>query len=138
MVYTWIAIIVLAAVIELWLRDLVTAWLIPAAAVALVLELFSVDVWLQAIVFAVLSLGGILFLRRLLCAPRKKTMHAGPEAVIGEKAVVTERIDNSAGMGQVTVGGMYWAARASDDEVLYEPDDAVTILAVEGVMLIVR
>ena len=56
--------------------------------------------------------------------------------IVGKRCVVTEAIDNSAGCGQVKVGGQSWAARAAYDEDCFAVGETLKIVAVEGVRLI--
>ena len=60
------------------------------------------------------------------------------ESVIGEKCVVTERIDNFAGCGQVKVNGQGWSARGAYDDDSFEVGETLRIVALEGVKLICK
>ncbi|MBE6534314.1 MAG: hypothetical protein E7678_05025 [Ruminococcaceae bacterium] len=59
-----------------------------------------------------------------------------PEQIIGKRCVVTERIDNFAGCGQVRVNGQSWSARGTMDYDVFEVGDTLSIVAIEGVKLI--
>jgi membrane protein implicated in regulation of membrane protease activity len=50
---------------------------------------------------------------------------------------VTEKIDNIAAKGQVSVNGTVWTARSSDGTVI-EENEKVTIEKIEGVKVIVN
>ncbi len=60
------------------------------------------------------------------------------EELIGEKAVVVEKIHNVAGSGLVKVKGQLWAARAVDCDAIYEKYKVVSIVAIEGVKLVCK
>lgn len=60
------------------------------------------------------------------------------ESVIGEKCVVTERIDNFAGCGQVKVNGQGWSARGAYDDDSFEVGEILMVVAIEGVKLICK
>lgn len=60
------------------------------------------------------------------------------DLVIGEKCIVTDRIDNKAGCGQARVNGLVWSARSAFDDVCYEEGEVLQILAVEGVKLVCK
>ena len=60
------------------------------------------------------------------------------ESVIGEKCVVTERIDNFAGCGQVKVNGQGWSARGAYDDDCFEVGETLMVVAIEGVKLICK
>lgn len=136
MPFVWIAVMVAAIVFELMTPGaLVSIWFLPAAFVSMILAFFEVDLWIQIVAFIVLSIVCIFVARPHLVRPAKTTA-TNIDAIIGEKGVVVEKIENVAGAGQVKVRGQYWSARAASDENEYEPGDVVSIVAVEGVKLI--
>ncbi|MBE6532533.1 MAG: hypothetical protein E7676_03360 [Ruminococcaceae bacterium] len=73
-----------------------------------------------------------------------KKLHNSPsqdvslESVIGERCVVTERIDNFAGCGQVKVNGQGWSARGAYDDDTFEVGESLMVVAIEGVKLICK
>ena len=60
------------------------------------------------------------------------------DAVIGEKCVVTEKIDNFAGCGQARVNGQEWSARGASENDVFEEGETLKIVAIEGVKLICK
>ena len=137
--WIWIGILILSVIIELITDDLVSIWFAPAAVVATLLDFLSVGLVWQIIVFLAISLIGIFLIRRFVA----KKLHAGEEktnieAIIGEKCVVTERIDNFAGCGQAKVNGQIWSARGCNDDDVFEVGDILRIVAIEGVKLICK
>lgn len=139
MVYFWVAIVLLAIIVEALVPGLVAIWFVPAGIVAAILALMSVPVPLQIIVFFVLAFLFVIFSRTIFSKffKKAKDTRTNIDAIIGEKCVVTERIENLAGCGQVKVGGMFWSARALNEEAVYEAGTVVTVRAVMGVKLIV-
>ena len=135
----WTTVIIASVVAEVLIPGLVAIWFVPGGIVSLVLSLFSVDLWVQVLVFLLLSIAFLLcsrfIFRKLIAKPSVKT---NIDAVIGEKCVVTERVENLAGCGQVKVKGMEWSARTIDESETLSVGDVVTVVAVEGVKLIVR
>lgn len=137
MVYFWIGVIVVSVVFELITPGLVSIWFTPSALVALILALCNVPEFIQIPVFLVLSILFIIFARPLF-NKRCKAHATNIDAIIGERAIVIEKIENIAGAGQVKVRGQFWSARTVDDDCTYEIGDIVTIVAVEGVKLICK
>ena len=139
MVYFWVAIVLLAIIVEALVPGLVAIWFVPAGIVAAILALMSVPVPLQIIVFFVLAFLFVIFSRTIFSGffKKAKDTRTNIDAIIGEKCVVTERIENLAGCGQVKVGGMFWSARALNEEAVYEAGTVVTVRAVMGVKLVV-
>lgn len=136
MPYVWIAVMVAAIVFELMTPGaLVSIWFLPPAFVSMILAFCEVDLWIQIVAFIALSIVCI-FVGRPRLLRSNKNVATNIDAIIGEKGVVIEKIENIAGAGQVKVRGQYWSARAVSDEIEYEPGDIVSIVAVEGVKLI--
>lgn len=80
----------------------------------------------------------ILVLRHNSRRIRGPIASAGAAAAIGEKAVVTERIENIAGCGQAEVNGQCWSACSLLDADVFEEGDVVSVIAAEGVRLICK
>ena len=57
---------------------------------------------------------------------------------MGRQAIVISEIDNLQGIGQVTVGGQEWSARSAEEQVTIAVGAVVTVVAINGVKLIVR
>ena len=116
---------------------LTTVWLAIAALVCLVLSFFIPSVTIQIIIFLILSIGMLLFTRPFAV----KKMKLGGEKtnadrLVGMNAVVLKQIrwDEP---GQVKAGGQIWTARPDTRGDVFEEDEEVCILRIEGVTLIV-
>ena len=138
MPYFWIVVMVAAVAIEVATPGaLVAIWFLPAAFISMILAFFEISIYVQIPVFLVLSLACIFFARPWLVRPSKKSA-TNIDAIIGEKGIVVEKIENIAGAGQVKVRGQCWSARSVSDDCEYEEGDVVEIVAVEGVKLICK
>ncbi len=135
----WLICVVLFAVAEIATMGLTTIWFAIGAMVALFFALFGVNVWIQIIVFILVSLVMILFTRPIAVkyfnTDRAKT---NADSLIGKQAIVTQAIDNLHAAGKVMVSGQEWTARSSEDDILIEEGAVTDILAINGVKLIVR
>lgn len=132
----WLAFIVLAVIAEASSAALVSIWFIPGAIVSLVLSLFDVPLWVQFVVFAVVSTVLLLSTRRLVKKFLKgKGQPTNADAVIGQKAIVTERVSNIEETGAVKLMGKEWSARSDGDET-FDVGDVVTVKEISGVKLI--
>jgi len=138
MVWAWIAIFVIMIIVELATPTaLVSIWFALGSLVSLILAFFDVNVWVQVIVFIVASALSLVLLRPL--AARHTKDHVIPtnyDAVVGKTAVVTEEISKHK-WGHVEVQGIDWSAKTQDGSTI-EKGTQVTVLAVEGVKLIVK
>ena len=136
MVYTWLAVAVIAIVVEVIVPGLVAIWFVPSALVAMLLSFISVPVGIQIVAFLVASVVFIFLSRKFISIKGQKNK-TNIDAVVGERCIVTERIDNIHGTGKVKLNGMDWTAR-THDETIYEVDEIVFVDRVEGVKLIVK
>ena len=110
-----------------------------AAIVALILAAFSLPLWLQVVVFLVVSIVLMVFTRPIAVKYfNKDRVRTNVESMIGRQAIVISEIDNLQGIGQVTVGGQEWTARSEDDKKNLAEGAVVEVVAVNGVKLIVR
>lgn len=139
LVWVWIGVIVLALVVEVFTEQLVSIWFVPAAFITAVLSLLKIGYIWQVLVFFVLSVAGIV-LSKIFLAGKKSNAdtRTNVEALIGERCVVTERIDNFAECGQVKIKGQFWTARGADKDDTFEVGEALTVVTVEGVKLICK
>lgn len=134
----WLGVIILATIVEAETLALVSVWFIPSAAVSLILSFCGVNIGIQIAVFAVLSFILLIFSRKIF----GKALHIKPvatnaDSLIGERAVVTEDINNIEGKGAAKARGLEWSARsASGDDI--KIGTVVRITGIEGVKLICK
>lgn len=137
LIWIWLAVLVLSIVIEVMTEQFVSIWFAPASIVAVILNLVTLGPVWQIIGFALVTVIGIFLFRDVVM---KKLSNADSrtniDAIIGEKCVVTERIDNFAGCGQAKVKGQIWSARGAHEDDVFESGEVLTIVAIEGVKLI--
>ncbi len=137
--WIWIAVIIIAVIVEAFTEEMISIWFVPAAIVATVLDFFDVSIVWQVIAFLIISILGIFVAKKYLFPFKRSNEHkTNIEAIIGEKCVVTERIDNYAGCGLAKVHGQVWSARSVSDEESYEVGEVLKIVAIEGVKLICK
>ena len=137
MVFVWLFVIVAAIIVEASTVSLISIWLVPSACVAMILAFCNVKLWIQLILFF------FIFLLLMICLKpvfKKniglKIVPTNVDSLIGMQAVVTEQIDNLHAKGQVKIRGQIWTARSADENIIYETNEVVTVVAIEGVKLI--
>lgn len=135
----WLVFLVVLLVIELITVGLTTIWLAGGALVAFILAAMGVNLWVQIIVFLIVSFVLIYFTRPFALKYLKpRQTRTNSDELIGETIKVTERIDNRAAVGRALAKGMEWSARAVSDDLVIETDTLVKVLRIEGVKLIVE
>ena len=134
----WLAALIVFLLAEAATVGLVSLWFAGGALVALITALCGGKLWLQIVLFFVVS--GVLlaclrpFVRRFV-TPRKVRTNA--DRAVGQEALVTERIDPLSGTGAVKVGGIEWTARSEGGTVI-EPGVLVRVLRSEGAKVTVK
>ena len=68
---------------------------------------------------------------------RPPQLRTGTAALVGETAVVLERISNDDDVGSVRLKGQVWTARAYDDGDSYEPGSRVHVMEIRGATALV-
>ena len=86
-----------------------------------------------------IAAAGIILAKTVLSKVLKtKIIKTNIDAIVGERCVVTERVDNYAGCGQVKIKGQIWSARGVDDDDVFEEGDVLCVVAIEGVKVICK
>lgn len=132
----WLTAFLAFAVIEMITLDLFFIMLGGGALAALAADFAGADGWLQIVVFCVVSLLMIAFVRPVALSHLKKgpaEQRTNVDRLIGEQAVVMETV--SADGGLVKIGGDIWSAR-SDAGVL-PAGQKVVVSAIDGATAVV-
>ena len=135
----WLIVLVVLVIIELLTMGLTTVWFAGGALVATIASLLHAPLFLQIILFLVVSVA-LLFSTRPLAVKyfNKDRVRTNAESLVGRQAIVISEIDNLQGIGQVNVGGMEWSARTRMDGVRLPVGTVTTVLAINGVKLVVE
>lgn len=135
----WLIVFVVCIVAEIISMGLTTIWFAGGALVATVVAAIGGPLWLQITVFAVVSLVLLYFTRPIAVKYfNKDRVKTNAEGMVGEQAIVISEIDNLQGIGQVTVGGMEWSARTTEDGITLPVGSVVIVRAISGVKLMVE
>ncbi len=135
----WMVILILCIVIEVLTLGLTTIWFAAGALVAIFAALLYAPIFVQVILFLLVSLT-LLFFNRPIAVKyfNRDRVKTNVESMVGRQAIVTGEIDNVQATGQVTVSGQEWSARSWDDKVRIPAGAVVVVVAISGVKLIVR
>ena len=113
--------------------DLVLLMFAGGALGGMGVALVTDDVALQLLAFAVVSVGLLVVVRPVAkrhLLDRTPEQLDGVQALIGRTAVVSQRVDGTA--GQVRMGHDEWSARTQLDGEAYEVGAEVRIVQIEG------
>ena len=135
----WLILFVVLLVIEIFTMGLTTVWFAGGAAIAFILAFAGFDLPVQVIIFLLVSVLLLVLTRPIAIRFfNKERQYTNVESLIGQKAVVLERIDTLRGVGRAEVNGMEWAAKTDEAEENIEAGEIVIIEGIQGVKLIVR
>ena len=134
MVWVWLALLVLFIITEIATVQLTTVWFAGGALIAMLLAAFGVkSITLQVIVFLTVSIILLIATRPLVKKHiNKKSQPTNADRNLGQKAVVTEEINNLLGKGAAKIAGTEWTARSLTDNII-PVGTAVTVILIDGV-----
>ena len=137
-VIIWLLIVAVMLVIEIFTMGLTTIWFSLGAVVAAIAASCSAPLWLQIVLFSVVSVAVMLLVRPFaLKFMNKNRAKTNIDELIGQQAVVIEEIDNIKGTGKVRYRGVEWMARSTEGEVV-GMEEVVLIQEIAGVKLMVK
>ena len=133
----WFALTVILLIAEAATVTVISLWFAAGALAAMVTALLGAGLWVQAVVFVLVSAAALTALRPLV---RKhltpKLTATNIDSVIGSVGIVTGTIDNLNATGQVKLNGMEWSARSTSGDML-EAGTKVRVDKIEGVKVFV-
>lgn len=133
----WIAAIVIFGVAEAATVGLVSIWFVIGSVAGLIAAVLGAAIWLQVVMFFIVSIAALLATRPLVRKLTKKgEVATNADRVLGGTARVTETIDNTIPSGEVYIDGKTWTARSQSGAVI-APETLVTVIRLEGVKLYV-
>lgn len=137
LILMWIAVIIIAVIVEMMTTDLSSIWAALGAFVAMIVAIFVTIWWIQLIVFISITLLGLVLIKPYIKRyVGRNEIRTNSEAIVGKIGIVTADIVDG-GVGAVHVEGKEWSAISRDSEDILK-DKKVEILAIEGVKLIVK
>ena len=133
----WLVLTVMLLLAEAATVTLISLWFAAGSLAAMAMALVGGGIWLQVLVFLVVSAVALTALRPLT---RKyltpKLTATNIDSVIGSTGLVTVAIDNVVASGQVKLGAMYWTARSTSGAPIPE-GTRITVDGIEGVKVFV-
>lgn len=134
----WIVAFAVLLLIEILTLGLTTIWFAGGALAAWCLAMLKASFPLQIVAFLVVSFILLLLTRPIAVKHfNRKCEKTNADSLIGQSAVVTEKLDELHGTGRVLIRGMEWSAKTVDTGITIEKDQIVLVEAIQGVKLIV-
>ncbi len=133
----WIVAIIIFGVAEAATAGLVSIWFVIGSVAGLITAVLGGPVWLQVVLFFVVSIAALIITRPLVARMKKDSVATNADRVLGGTARVTEAIDNTVPTGAVYIDGKTWSARSADESRIPE-GELVRVVRMEGVRLFVE
>jgi membrane protein implicated in regulation of membrane protease activity len=136
----WVIWMVAAAVLlggEMLTLTLFLGPLSLAAVLAALVALAGGSVELQVAAFVAGAVASLAIVRPIARRHMRAPPHTrtGAAALIGQSALVLERVDRESGM--VKIGGEVWTARPYDESDVFEPGARVDVMKIDGATALV-
>jgi len=135
----WTIVAALFTVGELHTNSFYLAPFAVGAAIAAVLAALGSGGVVAVIAFAVAAILFLALLRPVVVRHRRSlpSLRTGTAALVGQHALVVERIANREGVGTVKIGGEVWTARSYDEDQVIEPGEQVEVVEIRGATALV-
>jgi membrane protein implicated in regulation of membrane protease activity len=129
----WIAVAIVAAVVEVALPTFGFIFVSAGAVVAAIAAWLGASVTVQLALVLIVLVGSLMLIRpRLMSALGSKGVPSRTEALLGRRGRVTQDVNPTLGTGRVNVGGEDWAA--SSDRLIASGTDIV-VKGADGIVL---
>ncbi len=136
----WLIIAILLVILEICTAAFGSICFAIGAAVAAIAAGLGAGLTWQILIFVVVSMLTFIFLRPFMLKfmdRKSKDVKTNADALVGKRAVVSERIDASQLTGRVAVDGDDWKAVSEDGSVL-EKGTPVEIVKLDSIILTVK
>ncbi len=137
MIYVWLAVVVVSAIVEALTLQMVGIWFVVGGLVALILAACNVALEWQIIAWIIVSLILLLALRRLCLRfiLKKDNTRTNVDALVGVKVkLLADAVD---GTSEGKIGDVVWTVVLQDSETA-AAGDTVEVVEVQGNKLIAR
>ena len=130
----WLIVAGICFVIESFTIGFLVFWFGIGALSALVASLFISNIWIQSLIFIIVSSLLLIFTKPLVkkFVKEKDVIPTNVYSIIGKEGIVVENIDTINGVGKVKVNGELWSATSLEN---IEKGTKVKVLKVNGVKL---
>lgn len=140
MLFIWLAVFVVAIIVEACTTELVSIWFAIGAILAIILACFPAQIPFYASIIVFFGVSIICFIGLRPLAHRyllRKISKSNVDEIVGRKGKITKGItelDN----GEVKINDVLWTAVSSDGSIEIPKDSVVEVVSIKGNKLIVK
>lgn len=135
----WLAVFIIALIIEALSPELVSIWFAAGALISLIVSFIpGADWWIELIIFMSISITTLFCLRPIIKKFMKRNIvNSNIDELIHKKGKMIKGCDEL-NHGEVKINGVIWTACSSDEKTSIEKDAFVEVLSIDGNKLIVK
>ena len=140
MLYIWLGLFIVTLAVEIAVPGLVSLWFSVGSLASLIISIFLGDtlIWLQILVFVVVSVASIFALRPLFLKNKVPDIKTNSESLVGEIGFATQDIEPYK-VGAAKLKGLEWSAElVSADSEAIKAGEKVIVKNITGNKLIVE
>ena len=138
--HIWVIVALVFVIVEIFTTGFAVMCISFGCLFGAVVSLFELDVKWQLLAFAVGTVLAFLTVRPLVYKffyKKGQEVKTNAEALVGRRAIVTERVGDEMHPGRVKVDGDDWKAISLDAEPI-EVGDTVEIMAINSIIVTVK
>lgn len=138
MVWIWLAIFVIAVIVEAVTQEFVSIWFAVGALVALVSS-FALEIWAQILIFSVVSLLALALTRPLVKKMTERAIrHTNVDEFVGKRVKLDKEVTKY-NAGEIKVNGIVYSAVLMEDvEEAIEEGSIVEVVTLRGNKIVVK
>ncbi|MDE5601634.1 MAG: NfeD family protein [Clostridia bacterium] len=139
MVWIWLAVTIIAVLIELATPQLISIWFAAAGVVGILFSFIpGLPWWGEVIIFAAVAIVLIFTLRPFIKKRLKSNkLKTNIDRIIGQKVRMLSQADFD-NLGTAKLGDVVWSVKSEDETTVLHENEIVEIVEVEGNKLIVK
>lgn len=139
MVWIWLAVTIIAVLIELATPQLISIWFAAAGVVGILFSFIpGLPWWGEVIIFAATAIVLIFTLRPFIKKRLKSNkLKTNIDRIIGQKVRMLSQADFD-NLGTAKLGDVVWSIKSEDETAVLRVDEIVEVVEVEGNKLIVK
>ncbi len=138
MIYVWLAIIVVAIIVEFITADMLSIWFAGGGLLAMGATALKAQLVLQICIFVVVSVALLLLFRKaVLKKLNKEGSNLNAESVIGKEFILLTAVEFNS-PGSIRVNDVVWSAVCEDESAIIPEKAIVKIVGIKGNKYIVE
>lgn len=130
--FIWGALFVILILVESATAQLVSIWFAVGSLAAMITSVFTDFLWIQMLVFIIVSLILLLATRPFIKKLRLRHEATNADSAVGQEGITIVEINNLMEEGRIKLQGLSWNARSETNQVI-PIGTKVRVIRIEGV-----